>query len=340
MILEKRGPLAKVWLAAHYERKLTRKEISLTSIPESVNMIRDNNQLRITSQLLIGIVRIYSRKTKYLLDELNEAICVFQTKETDLPCDVQAVAPSLITLQETITLGDYPSRFKNITLEDVIEQPRAQVMEVEDTHVDFGFDQEMPRYEMDIDHFDHNDQMETSEVNQVNDVEMDIHNFDMENVLNEVNCNSPIVFKQIKKRKRPNFDQITGIDAQNYRVLLQDTSALCDQVSKFVSFDSRLFIDLCPALMQLKLSSPKKLKQESEEFNYIEPEPEYYEPQVEEESNLLMILENPTSSNFIFQNKSRHDVALMFYEILLLSSKNLISVSQSQPYGDIQLNKN
>ena len=36
VILSKRGPLAKIWLAAHWEKKLSKKEVAQTDIESSI----------------------------------------------------------------------------------------------------------------------------------------------------------------------------------------------------------------------------------------------------------------------------------------------------------------
>jgi len=77
-LLSKTGPLARVWLAANIERKLTKSNILQSNIESSVSAIVDQGQapmaLRLSGQLLLGVVRIYSRKARYLMDDCNEAI--------------------------------------------------------------------------------------------------------------------------------------------------------------------------------------------------------------------------------------------------------------------------
>lgn len=77
-LLQKTGPLAKVWLAANVERKLTKGDCVKHNITRDVRNIVNDEQaplaLRLTSQLLLGVVRIYSRKARYLLDDCNEAL--------------------------------------------------------------------------------------------------------------------------------------------------------------------------------------------------------------------------------------------------------------------------
>lgn len=97
-LLSKQGPLAHVWLAANYEKKLSKQQLLNTNIiasskyistqprlsqSQSQNQEQDQSQqsgkagtitLRLSGQLLLGIVRIYSRKTKYLLDDVNDTL--------------------------------------------------------------------------------------------------------------------------------------------------------------------------------------------------------------------------------------------------------------------------
>uniref|UniRef100_A0A0N4ZYC0 Rad21_Rec8_N domain-containing protein n=1 Tax=Parastrongyloides trichosuri TaxID=131310 RepID=A0A0N4ZYC0_PARTI len=75
-MLAKKGPLAKVWLAAHWEKKLSKAQVYETDVVDVVNEIMQPKvkmALRTTGHLLLGVVRIYSRKTKYLLADCNEA---------------------------------------------------------------------------------------------------------------------------------------------------------------------------------------------------------------------------------------------------------------------------
>lgn len=78
IILAKKGPLGKAWLAAHWgDKKLTRPIIFATDINDSVNhIIHPINPLalRLSGHLLVGIVRIYSRKVKYLMDDCHDAM--------------------------------------------------------------------------------------------------------------------------------------------------------------------------------------------------------------------------------------------------------------------------
>ncbi|TKA55423.1 hypothetical protein B0A53_02349 [Rhodotorula sp. CCFEE 5036] len=77
-LLTKRGALAQVWMASHLTSKLSKSALTSTSIPKSVESILGQEllpmALRLSGQLLLGIARIYSRKTKYLLDDAQETL--------------------------------------------------------------------------------------------------------------------------------------------------------------------------------------------------------------------------------------------------------------------------
>ncbi|PFH47335.1 hypothetical protein AMATHDRAFT_67921 [Amanita thiersii Skay4041] len=106
-ILSRRGPLGKVWLAAHMERKLSKLQALQTDIEQSVDAIMGQEiemmALRLSGQLLLGVVRIYSRKAKYLLDDCNEALLkiklAFRPGVVDMTDDQLIVSKNTITLQ-------------------------------------------------------------------------------------------------------------------------------------------------------------------------------------------------------------------------------------------------
>ncbi|KAK9367765.1 Rec8 like protein-domain-containing protein [Lipomyces kononenkoae] len=110
-LLSKKGPLARVWLAANLERKLSKAQFLQTSIEKSVGAIVGDDvapmALRLSGQLLLGVVRIYSRKAKYLLDDCNEALLklrmTFSKGNVDLVTGPVAANPQQLTLPNAIT---------------------------------------------------------------------------------------------------------------------------------------------------------------------------------------------------------------------------------------------
>ncbi|KAJ1772821.1 sister chromatid cohesion protein 1 [Coemansia sp. RSA 1813] len=114
-ILSKKGPLAKVWLAAHLERKLTKVQLLQASIPSSVGAIIGQDQgpplaLRLSGQLLLGVSRIYARKARYLLEDCNEALIrirmAFRPGAADITSDTMVATHTTITLPEALTEFD------------------------------------------------------------------------------------------------------------------------------------------------------------------------------------------------------------------------------------------
>src|SRR5689334_7894180 len=96
-VLAKKGALGRVWLAAHWDRKLTKQQILITDIQRAVgknntsfhfipfhscvyklqeNIINPEvpMALRMSGHLLLGVARIYSRQVKYLLADCHEAL--------------------------------------------------------------------------------------------------------------------------------------------------------------------------------------------------------------------------------------------------------------------------
>ncbi|KAF7540815.1 hypothetical protein G7054_g1051 [Neopestalotiopsis clavispora] len=114
-LLQKTGPLARVWLSANLERKLSKNHILQSNLPESVNAIVDTRQapmaLRLSGQLLLGVVRIYSRKARYLLDDCNEALLKIKmafrsTGNNDMPENLAMPNRDALMLPDKITPAD------------------------------------------------------------------------------------------------------------------------------------------------------------------------------------------------------------------------------------------
>jgi cohesin complex subunit SCC1 len=116
-LLSKTGPLARVWLASNVERKLSKSQILQSDIQSSVGAIVDQGQapmaLRLSGQLMLGVVRIYGRKARYLLDDCNETLLKIRmtfknTTNNDLP-NQQGVTLDL-NLPDVLTVEDlFPS---------------------------------------------------------------------------------------------------------------------------------------------------------------------------------------------------------------------------------------
>ncbi|KAK1372723.1 Sister chromatid cohesion 1 protein 4 [Heracleum sosnowskyi] len=113
-ILAKKGPLGTIWIAAHLERKLRKNQVADTDIGVSVDSILSPDvpiALRLSSHLLVGVVRIYSRKVNYLFDDCSEALLkikqAFRSTAVDLPPEESTAPYHSITLPETFDLDDF-----------------------------------------------------------------------------------------------------------------------------------------------------------------------------------------------------------------------------------------
>jgi len=114
-LLQKTGPLARVWLSANLERKLSKTHILQSNLSDSVDAIITPNQapmaLRLSGQLLLGVVRIYSRKARYLLDDCNEALLKIKmafrtTGNNDLPENLGIANREALMIPDRITPAD------------------------------------------------------------------------------------------------------------------------------------------------------------------------------------------------------------------------------------------
>lgn len=165
-ILAKKGPLARIWLAAHWDKKLTRAHVFETNIEKSVDGIlqpKVKMALRTSGHLLLGVVRIYSRKAKYLLQDCNEAFVkikmAFRPGMVDLPEGHREAAVNAITLPEVF--HDFDTTMPELNDVDIeaqfsMNQSRAEEITMredygnialvtnDDGFGDMGFDTDAP----------------------------------------------------------------------------------------------------------------------------------------------------------------------------------------------------
>ncbi|CAJ1084651.1 double-strand-break repair protein rad21-like protein 1 [Xyrichtys novacula] len=141
----KRGPLAKIWLAAHWERKLTKAHVYECNLETSIRDIISPKMkigLRTSGHLLIGVVRIYSKKAKYLLADCNEALLkikiAFRPGQTDMPVEGLVATIKAITLIEDFT--EFDSQMPALNSMDVVDHFSLNQSRTEDITIkeDFG----------------------------------------------------------------------------------------------------------------------------------------------------------------------------------------------------------
>lgn len=114
-VLSKRGPLARIWLAAHWDKKLTKAHVFECNLEDSVETIispQVKMALRTSGHLLLGVVRIYNRKAKYLLADCNEAFVkikmAFRSGVVDLPEESREAQHNQIYIVEEFPNFDTP----------------------------------------------------------------------------------------------------------------------------------------------------------------------------------------------------------------------------------------
>ncbi|KAK4196891.1 putative cohesin subunit rad21 [Triangularia verruculosa] len=114
-LLSATGPLAKAWLSANQERKVSKVQILQHNLQDSVDAIIAPNDaplaLRLSGQLLLGVVRIYNRKARYLLDDCNEALIKIKmafrsTSNHDIPTNLHIQNKEALMLPDKITMYD------------------------------------------------------------------------------------------------------------------------------------------------------------------------------------------------------------------------------------------
>uniref|UniRef100_A0A8C1E423 RAD21 cohesin complex component like 1 n=1 Tax=Cyprinus carpio carpio TaxID=630221 RepID=A0A8C1E423_CYPCA len=122
----KRSTLAKIWLAAHWEKKITKAHVFECDLETTIKEILSPQikiGLRTSGHLLLGVVRIYSRKTRYLLTDCSDALVkinvAFRPGQTDLPEGAMEATLKTITLPEDFT--DFDSKLPDLNTIDVVD---------------------------------------------------------------------------------------------------------------------------------------------------------------------------------------------------------------------------
>jgi cohesin complex subunit SCC1 len=123
IILAKKGPLGKVWLAAHWgDKKLGRPQIFSTDIALSVDSIVNPSvplALRVSGHLLLGVVRIYSRKVKYLMHDCHEAMVKIKMAFSNNSGQIKEVVVDLdFTKTDNLNISNFGEVTESYLLDD------------------------------------------------------------------------------------------------------------------------------------------------------------------------------------------------------------------------------
>ncbi|KAL8204433.1 hypothetical protein R6Q57_010056, partial [Mikania cordata] len=110
-LLAKKAPLGTVWVAAHLQHKLKKSNIVTVNISSTVEQIMYPQvpiALRTYSYLLLGVVRIYSKKVEYLQHDCNvlriDISKAYANADINLPEDANQAKYESITLPDNFAL--------------------------------------------------------------------------------------------------------------------------------------------------------------------------------------------------------------------------------------------
>ncbi|KAH9386998.1 uncharacterized protein NEMAJ01_1894 [Nematocida major] len=100
-ILASKGKLSAAWVAAYFDRRLTKSDIQQVNIEETVKSIETGEipelALRTSSHILLGLSKILFRKTKLLYDECKELFISVKRKPSPEGAVSQKVSRAQIT---------------------------------------------------------------------------------------------------------------------------------------------------------------------------------------------------------------------------------------------------
>ncbi|KAL7884241.1 hypothetical protein AOLI_G00070110 [Acnodon oligacanthus] len=126
LFTSKRGSLARIWLAAHWEKKITKAHVFECNLEMTIKDIISPQikiGLRTSGHLLLGVVRIYCRKAKYLLADCSDAVVkikvAFRPGQTDLPVEGMEAMFKAVTLPEDFT--DFDLQLPDLSTIDVVD---------------------------------------------------------------------------------------------------------------------------------------------------------------------------------------------------------------------------
>ncbi|XP_047323017.1 sister chromatid cohesion 1 protein 2 isoform X2 [Impatiens glandulifera] len=135
-LLSKKGTLGNIWVAAHCLKRLKKDQVAQTDISSSVEKILLDEvpvvTYRILAYLLLGVVRIYSKKVEYLYNDCNQVlieICQFAGQKSS------SIAVNPITFASSYMTVTRPERFEldAFDLEIVEDDTRLIMNPNEDT---------------------------------------------------------------------------------------------------------------------------------------------------------------------------------------------------------------
>lgn len=132
-IFSKKNALSTLWLASTFQKKLTKALVIKTDLEESAESIVGGGApvaLRIRGQLLLGLVRIYDRKVRYLQEDCTDALSTVKLtiraqKKIDLPsAEARARGEGA---EPSVTLDIVDISVPDVNLQDLIQQHASSI---------------------------------------------------------------------------------------------------------------------------------------------------------------------------------------------------------------------
>ncbi|KAI0989049.1 hypothetical protein GJ496_009104 [Pomphorhynchus laevis] len=113
IIFSKQEPLCTLWLASHNDKRIKRNQVCKTDIEKCCKIILHSSStemaLQMRGQLMLGIVRLFFRKVRYYLSDINDALMKLKLatdENAENPHDEDDAKPK-------VTLRDkHPDRIK------------------------------------------------------------------------------------------------------------------------------------------------------------------------------------------------------------------------------------
>lgn len=142
--MSKKGPYGTIWVAAQCHKKLKKDQVTHTNISASVDKILIDGvpaiTYRILAYLLLGVVRIYSKKVEYLFHDCRNVltkICQFASrKQTSSNLGGMCAPPSTRKRRATLTVEAICAPYSAITLPERFELDSFDLGLLEDARGD------------------------------------------------------------------------------------------------------------------------------------------------------------------------------------------------------------
>lgn len=374
LTLFKRGEFDKIFLACFSEKKLTKNIINNVDINHTVQCIKktDNSlTLRSSGQLVIGILRIFLRKHLILISELEEFMQNFydyqqiaqkipthapvhnitlQNKKRVVPSidDTFSASSYLQSTRGSMEVGRNTANPQEITLAEINYTPRSQVPSIHDLEFEDNL---------------------IENITPAGDI-FPAEPTDLPTPSINLSTMTPGTVKRALRYTPSKYK--AKIDKDTYEEYVQDSRPLTKQHNRYqmkkINLDSlSLFIKpiiyLPPELKELYTPGlyNTRITDIQEELpmdipieqDYIEPQIEnepYIEPEIPKQDlqqdsqitnsciDLLSNVKQVRRKNINFSQlcpKEREGAARAFYDLMILSSKSMVSISQKGDFKDI-----